>query len=501
MTDAEIKAARQLAVYELWRRGDLFYKLNATQRHIYDAIEASKSTRYFLNCSRRLGKSFSLVARAFEVCLRKPNARVLYLAPFGQDAQKIVQDIALTLLSDAPPEFAPDFRTQDREYLFKNGSTIRFKGVNGERAEFLRGGSADLVILDECGSMDNLDEVVNAVVQPMIGTTRGRIIFATTPASTAAHDSKKLYDECAAQGALSEYNLRWAMQLPEDIKAEQLRVYGESEADIPLILAGLAEPKTTRAQREYWCKWVTESGQAIIPEFDALARQELVVPGTRPEYFDAYVAMDPGHTDNTGILFAHFDARRQKIVVEGEWLQRHAGTETIAAAIKAGEARLWGIKTPYMRVSDVELRLIQDLTTQHGLPFIATVKKDSKGAVWNMRQMVKNRTLEIRPECVNLIRQMETATWNRKATDFADEVTEVDQEKVITHFDLVAALKYLCRMVNFQSNPYPDWHVEHDATDRKNPRSLKGLDLYGHTPMGRRLAAQERGRKPPKGRR
>jgi hypothetical protein len=172
----------------------------------------------------------------------------------------------------------------------------------------------------------------------------------------------------------------------------------------------------------------------------------------RPPYFDAYTAMDPGMVDNTGIIFAYWDVRGQKLVVEDEWLAPNAGTPEIAQAIKAKERGLWGEQQPFMRICDVEKRLISDLIRSFGLPFTQALKNDSKGAVWNMRQMVKSRELIINPRCVNLVRQLENATWNSRVTDFDHDPSA---EGVDGHYDLVAALKYLCRMVVRDHNPYP----------------------------------------------
>lgn len=491
LATAAIKAqARQLAIYESWRRADLYYLLHPTQRKIYDSIKAGVAKgqlRHFISCSRRLGKSYLLVVMAIEIALRNPQARILYLAPFGRDAQKIVQDLSDQILPDCPQEFRPSFRTADLEFTFKNGSTIRFRGTNGERAQYLRGGAADLVVLDECGVMDSLDEVVNYVVTPMTLTTKGLVIMATTPSMTPAHESKALCDAAFRDGCGYEFNILYAHKLDAEAKATALKAMGESETDIPKILAGQMEPKTTGALREYWCKWVTDSGSAVIPEFTAERRAAILAAGAehpRPPYFDSYVAMDPGHVDNTGILFGFWDIRQGKLVIEDEFLGRHLGTKEIAEAIAKQEHANWGDKKPYLRICDVENRLIHDLAKDHGLTFAQVVGKRVHEDIWAVRQMVANGSLIIRPKCVNLIRQLETATWNKRANDFADELIP---DELPAHFDLLAALKYLVRMLNRTRNPYPGWFDE-PGFGRSNPRPSK---LYKtiriDTPLGKRL--------------
>lgn len=483
--------ARKVAIAEMWRRGDLYYLLHATQRRIYDKMKtgvAEGKLRHFLSCSRRLGKSYMLVAMALETALNKPHARILYLAPFANDARKIVQDTLETILPDCPMELRPSFKTQDAQFDFKNGATIRFRGTNGERAQFLRGGSADLVIVDECGIVDHLDEVVNQVITPMTLTTGGLVIMATTPSSTPAHDSKRLCDQAFADGCGYEFTLLDAPHLDHAAKARALKSAGERDEDIPAILAGKAQPKTTTALREYFAKWITDAGSAIVPEFTAEAKARIVQDYSRPPYYDAYVSMDPGYKDNTGILFGFWDIRGGKLVIEDEWLKNHAGTPEIAEAIAKKEYALWSGRKPHLRVSDIELRLISDLITEHGLGFSPALKSDREGRILLARQMVANGRLVIKPNCVNLIRQLETGTWNKRGSDFADEVLEIEGEKQIpAHFDLLAALFQLVRMVSYNRNPYPQWWDE-PSFGSSVPRQKKIFKtIRTDTPLSRRL--------------
>lgn len=474
----------------MWRRADLYYKLHKTQRKIYDAIRASKAKRHFLCCSRRLGKSFMLVCLAFEQALRKPGSRIVYLAPWAKDAADIVKDAADKILPDCPFEFRPSYAAQAKEFIFRNGSIIRFRGVNGEHGQFLRGGAADLVVLDECGLMDDLGHVVNDVVTPMTLTTDGTVILATTPARTPDHESKPLCDESFREGCGYEFTLLDAPHMTPEQKSRALKSAGEKDEDIPAILAGTKLPVTTTAQREYFCKWVTDAKSAVVPEFDAKAKAEIVTVWDRPPHFDAYVSMDPGYVDKTGILFAFWDARAGKLIIEDECLLSHAGTPEIAEAIRKKEGELWGDKQPYMRISDIEKRLISDLTAHFGLPFSPALKNDSKGSVWRMRQLVANRTLVIHPKCVNLIRQLENAIWNKRASDFEHEVAGADSDEIPGHFDLVASLKYLCRMIDMSRNPYPKWYDDLKPGQTRGARHPKKADLglRADTPLARKLA-------------
>jgi hypothetical protein len=102
LSDEAREAARRKVVEILWRRGNLQFLLDDTQLKIREALRGAKSRKFYLLCSRRLGKSYTLFVECVETCLKKPGARVLYLAPEGRDAAEIATDIAEYVLATCP---------------------------------------------------------------------------------------------------------------------------------------------------------------------------------------------------------------------------------------------------------------------------------------------------------------------------------------------------------------------------------------------------------------
>ncbi len=450
MLDKEKRiAAGLIAKAACWKNGWLDFKRHATQKLIQKAIAGSTSRKFYLLCSRRLGKSYELVLQAFEMCLRKPGARVLYLAPYAKDCADIVNDLSAQILSDCPESLKPRINVQSKEIIWPNGSIIRLRGVNSESAQYLRGGAADLILGDEIGLWDHLLEVLTDVCLPMLITTDGRMILATTPALSPGHESAKVYEQLAAEGAASVFTLRDSPHITDDTKIEYLVESGETRDHATKVIKEGGLPKTTAAKREYFVQWVTDASSAVIPEFmDAEA--EVVREYVRPEYFDAYVALDLGVRDRTAILFMYHDFIESKVVVEDEVMlhREAASTSGIAEAIKAKEAELWGFQKPYLRVSDVDLRLQIDLHTKYNIDVMSADKQNAIGAINSMRDMVRSRRLVILPKVQTLVRQCRNATWNSKASDFSR--TELDG-----HYDAVSALRYGLRHINFTHNPWP----------------------------------------------
>lgn len=489
--DPAVRAeVRKRVTRALWERGNIRYLFDETQKEIVAKLESSTKRKFYLLCSRRLGKSFTLVALAVEKCLQKPGARVLYAAPYAKDAKEIVSDIMVEVLRDCPEDLRPEFKQQDREYHFKNGSIIRFKAVNGEQAQHLRGGAADYVFLDECGIMDDLKYVVTSIVMPMILTTGGRVILATTPPKSPGHDSALIYEECAAQGASVTYTIHANRRITDDVKAEFLVESGERPDEALDVLHGRKPPRSTDTQREYFCEFVTDAHMAVLPEFDGHARMEIVQDTQRPQFFDCYTALDPGMKDRTGILYAYWDFLRGKLVIEDESLLQSPSTLTIAEELLEKEHRLWKNQKPHIRISDVDLRLAADLWELHRIQVAQADKQDSLGAINRVRNMIQTRAIEIHPRCEHLIRQMKNATWNNKATDFSRDAEKGPDG----HYDLVAALKYLCRHINYKRNPFPPgWNQVVNPNAFQSPRqsqyqNKQKMGILANTPTGRRLA-------------
>lgn len=497
LSSEQVEATRALVLLNNWRNGTLEFKLHATQQLILSKLRSQAYPKFFLLCSRRLGKTYMLWALADMAARRKPGARILYLAPWAKDAASIAKDTAAQYLIDCPAKLKPHYNAQDKEFIYPNGSIIRLKGTNGEHAQFLRGGAADLVILDECGQMDDLKHVVSDVCAPMTLTTGGQIILASTPPRSPGHESAALFEDLAGKDAVAVFTLRDAPHITEDAKAIALAEAGENPEHAYEILAGTRQPTSTTTKREYFCQFVTDANSAVVKEYTDEARLQILVPHKRPPYFDAYVAMDPGMRDRTGILFGYWDFVQGKLVIEDEILLQGPGTPEIAKAVKEKENDLWGAREPYMRITDVDLRLKQDLYTLHNLDFRTVKNKDALGEIGLVRYMVQGRMLVIDPRCTNLDRQLRNATWNSKSTDFENMGTE----SVEGHYDLLAALKYLCRAIDKAHNPYPDnWFgiggpgglPANTYVSVKKRRRPGGLGLMADTPVGRKLAKRKR---------
>lgn len=507
--------AQHLQTYlrnEAWRTGRLRFKLHGNQQDLYDRLELDPRTnkpprRFFALWTRRGGKSMFGITKAFEVAIRVSGARILYLAPYAKNAKEIVTDQLPKFLQDCPNELRPKINEQQGELVFKNGSIIRFKGVNSEKAEDLRGGFAHLVILDEAGNMDKLSNVMRDVCRPMTSTTKGLILLLTTPPNTPSHDSASIYDELKADGLTFDVTLAQAQnpELDYEEKCLMLKDSGEHAEDIPRILAGEIPPRTVTARREYFCFWETDAGQAMFPEYANAASNIYKDPGPPPPYRDCYVGADWGYRDASGLLFAYWDTKNDRLVIEDEWLEPQAGITKIADTIHAKERELWAthpgsdeVQFDVYRVCDVDPRLRADLNELYGIIFANADKRDKQANIELLRSWIRRGQLVIHPRCKKLDRQLRNAIWDRRGKDFQRMEATEDEEKSDYHFDLASALVYLVRYAHARRkrDPYPTVYPEVRAGQHVSPKHWSNqkpkVTFHDDHPLARRLFGKKR---------
>lgn len=280
-----------------WSEGDLSWKLDSTQMRIraarnaawmpaapltqaqLEALPVAERVRranvpisFFECCSRGTGKSYELLCLIVETALKTPNARVLYCGPLRDDATVVAKDLlSLFILTDCPDTLAPEWKAGDGEFWFKNGSILRLRGVNNESKDRLRGPGYHLVVMDECGTMDDLKSVLG-IVEPIASRLGGKVVLATTPAETPGHESKEVFDEHVLRGAAVTFTLNDNVRLTWDQKAAALMegIGGEDPADVPGILAGTIRAKKTKTRRERYCDWIVEGESAVHPTWTDL---------------------------------------------------------------------------------------------------------------------------------------------------------------------------------------------------------------------------------------
>lgn len=133
-------------------------------------------------CPRRSGKSWTAMSYGFDVCLRKPNARVVIVTLTLKSAKNIywfeIQDFARRF------GLKIDTYTNELRIDFPDGSKMSLVGAESRaQIEKLRGGKYDLVIIDEAKSYPPavLRELIYEVVRPALLDRDGTLLMIGTP--------------------------------------------------------------------------------------------------------------------------------------------------------------------------------------------------------------------------------------------------------------------------------------------------------------------------------
>lgn len=422
---------------EAYYRGNLSWKLHAGQHVIEKAYREVTNTLFVGNCSRRLGKSYWAAIKCIEKAISTKSARVKIATAYQTDLEEFILPAFTLALEDCPEPIRPKWNASKKKFRFKNGSEIQLVGLD-KNPNAGRGNYCDLYIFDEAAYIRRLSYLYSSVVVPMTARRPGaRVIMISTPPPEGDSEFPELCQKARRENAYVELDI---FKNPLIDAEERERLHREC----------LAEDDW---EREYLCKFVVSKSKAIIPEFIDSA---IKVNGRDEffKYYHKYDAMDLGVRDKTVCLFAYYDFKRAKLVIESEYVINgpEMTTDKLAEDLKAREAALWPELVPYRRVSDNNnLLLLQDLGRLHGIHFSPTNKEELHAMVDEVRWWVKQERIEINPECTELIGCLRYGTWNDKRREFA-------RSKVYGHFDALAALIYLVRNINQEENPIPVSH-------------------------------------------
>lgn len=450
----------------LWRKGNLTFKLHQTQKEIYQFIGENKNRKIVIASSRRLGKSFLLCVMAVEQCIQKPNSIVKFIAPEKSQIRSILRPIMRDVLKGCPGDLRPEYKTNENLYRFPNGSEIQLAGSDNGNAENLRGGNSHLCIIDEAGFCSDLEYVIQSILLPTTTTTKGKVIMASTPPKSPDHEFVNFVKEAKIKGALITKTIFDNPLITQDDINEMVEASGGVD--------------TIQFRREYMAEIIKDDNFAVIPEFTKEMAERTVREWQRPPYFDCYTAMDIGFKDLTVVLFAYLDFRSAKLVIEDELVMsgKKMTTDILAAEIKKKEEAVWKnaltgeSQKPFIRVSDNNLIVLNDLQNLHNLTFLPTNKDNADAALNFLRMLIGQEKIIINPRCTTMVFHLENAVWNKQRTSF-------ERSADAGHYDAIDALKYLVRNVNFNKNPYPsNWGMPNKESIFQKVKSIDQRNLH-----------------------
>jgi hypothetical protein len=429
----------KLAIYEKWHRGDLRYLLHSGQKIIDTKLNESKNQLFVCNVSRQFGKSFYAVTKIIEHCLRNKKSRIKYATAYQSDLVEFILPTFDVVLTDCPNSLKPKYKVQGSKWVFNNGSEIKLVGLD-KSPNSLRGNTIDMIVIDEAGFVDNLHYVYTSIIVPAtLHRPNCKILFISTPPSTPAHPFVDFCQKAETEGAYVKLDIYQNPRI--------------SQSDIDRMAKELGGYESTSFRRECMCEFITDSDLSIIPEW----KDEFVQDIQRDDYFQyyhRYVGLDLGVKDKTAAIYGYYDFRRASLIVEDEFEMSgpQMNTEILANTIKTKEKELWGDFDVFRRISDNNWPIMMlDFSHLHNLTFIATDKDNLEAMINEVRIMVQNGQIIVKPKCQKLIGCLKYGVWDLKKKQFA-------RSNAYGHFDHLAALVYLVRNLAKHANPIPATH-------------------------------------------
>ena len=244
---------------------------------------------------------------------------------------------------------------------------------------------------------------------------------------------------------------------------------------------GGIESKSFR--REYLCELIADADLLVVPEFDKeehvyepedLWEGEKDHNGNLPEYVRSHFFGDVGGVDHTGLIRAVFNPASGNILVLGEEDLKNPDVTTIGQTITSMidlnkrphsgmEAIEWsgGIDCEPVTLNELRKRYALNLRK----PSKTTKAKEDR--VRLLRTLIQEGRIKISSNCAKLVVQLEMGQWKESQSDNKD----FERTAEFGHLDLLDALAYMCKLVNFRWVP--------GGTDKSD------LNLTGRT-KGRR---------------
>lgn len=456
LTKSELRA-------ELWRRGELSWKMHSIQKEMYQLYLKSgpRSTSVWL-LSRQTGKSYCLALMALMECIQKPNTIVKLLTDTKLHVKTIFEPLFREIMEDCPTDVRPNYKQSDFIYEFPNGSQIQMAGTDAGSCERLRGQKSSLILVDEAGSCTKLNYNVLSILLPTTTHTGGKLILASTPPEEPDHDFVQFIEQAEQEKCLTRKTL-FDNPLLSDF---------EKESIVSRFPGGR---NNTQFRREYMVEVIRDERRTVIPEFDEEVTKLIVREYPKPPFYTPYVSMDLGFKDLTVVLFGYYDFKNDKIIIEDELCVKGSDLklDKFGQEILAKEEKLWlNIYTneqilPEVRVSDVDLIVIQEINRQsHGKLNFIPVKKEpgyKLPLINQLRIMLPSQKIIIDPRCTTLIRHLKNARWKDASAkdDFARSPDD-------GHYDAVDSLLYMVKSISYTKNPYPANYGGRDNTFHNN---------------------------------
>lgn len=448
-TEAQIKA-------ELWKRGEISWKLHDGQKRMSQVFHSNDSWLGVGMCGRQFGKTIFNLFEATTTCFQLPGTVVKYGSAMYEDLQNFIFPKAMEFFKDCPSELV-DISESRKEIVFpQHRSKIDFFGCD-RNPDGARGPTIPKVILDEAQNIQKLRYIYYDVIVPMfihMQHLKPKCIMTGTPPESPDHPFVSFFKGVAVKrDSFIKLTIEDNPLLNEQQRQRVIDEYFDG-----VETQGHRKVQWQKMRRELYCDILIDQERAIVPEFS----HDKVQKFERDKYFPfrhKYVGMDLGTKHKTVALYGVYDFLNARLHITDE-MQMFGPTMTtknLAEELKKKEKEAFSTHKPYKRVSDNNnLLLLQDLNLQYDLHFMPVVKRSNDKLIRKPLMSMVNKIriwmgegrILIDPKCKELIGCLESGVWDNNREAF-------DESEVYGHYDALAALMYMLQVIDEKTNPVP----------------------------------------------
>lgn len=371
-----------------------------------------------MNWGRRSGKTTTFAYEALGTALTIDNARVSYYAQTFGDARDIAWDIFLEVFGEAVTKKNETLLEITVRNLKGGTSKILLKGwesvVTSNKG---RGTENDLLLLDEVAFCRGFDEYWDTVLDPTILTTKGRVVFGSTP-----DGFNHFYDLCTKAQVNDNWFYSHATSYDNPFNEHEWLENKKKE---------ITEDKFAQ---EYMADFRKQEG-LVYKEFKRENHIYKLLP--ERQYVETIAGVDFGYTNPACILTIKKDYDGGYWVVD-EWYKSGKTNQEIVEYAKS-----LGIDAFYPDPAEPDR--IEEMS-RAGL-YVKEVNKDVKKGIDSIRNLFKSNRLHIHENCKHLIWELETYAYKARRSD-----SNAPEDPIKENDHCVDALRYALFMSSGASN-------------------------------------------------
>jgi hypothetical protein len=445
------------AKHELWRRGNLRFKLWQQQEPIYKSVRALPKSvdEVVILCARQFGKSYLGTLMAVEDCLKFPEKCILVIGPTIKQTREIVAPRIRHIGRDAPPGLIRPSKSEGKWYIGKSELVM---GGFDQNSSAQRGKTVQNVYIEEIvdSNPDDYLEALRSDLGPALThSDAGKIIYLTTLPKVPDHP---FITETMSRAAINNCLYVYTIHDNKELTKEQY--------DACVRRAGGEETDDWR--REYLCQIVRDRSVVVIPDFEP---KRHVGACDLPPFVNLEVYIDWGGVRDltVALLMGYEFLTDTDLVLDEKWFKPNTPTEVIVAELQAW----YDTHTIKRTYADVPGQLQVDLKSSHDFDVAIPFKADWQASINQLAVRFSRNKIKIDPKCKLTIQTCQSGTFNKQRTDF-------ERTTSLGHCDALAALGYGHRSLD-RSNPFPNNSLGNDyifvkpKEDQEKPSEVKAF--------------------------